>query len=315
MNLSQPRFLVVGLGPVGGIFATMLKAAGVPVTGVDVNDEHRQAIRKNGLSVSGVVSRAAHLDDVVPSLSALKTNDFDYVVLAVKAPVTLHLVPELLAMGGTFKIVSMQNGIDNEEFLAHDFGRDRTMRIVVNFAGIMNGPGAITMTFFNRPNYVGCLCQGEECEHARQLAGLMTEAGLESEATADIKRYVWLKTILNAALTPVCAVLGMTMAQVMDCKETYRLVELILDECIKVAHARGYDFGQGFLDYCLDYLSRAGEHMPSMYADLHSGRTTEIDMLNGRIVKHGARLGVHVPVNKTLTALVKARESKNNLEE
>ena len=314
MNTSHAKFLVVGLGPVGGIFAAKLKAAGMSVTGVDVCQEHLEAINEHGLKLIGATTETVPLDGVVPSLSALTTNDYDYVVLAVKAPVTLHLAPELLQMGGDFKVVSMQNGIDNEEFLAHDFGRERTMRIVVNFAGVMDGPGAISMTFFNPPNYVGCLCQGEECEHARLLAGFMTDAGLKSEATADIKRYVWLKTILNAALTPVCAVLGMTMAEVMACKETYRLVELNLDECIRVAHARGYDFGQGFLDYCLDYLSRAGDHMPYMYADLNSGRLTEIDMLNGRIVKHGARLGVHVPVNKTLTALVKARESKNKRE-
>lgn len=315
MNTPQAKFLVVGLGPVGGILAAMLKTAGMSVTGVDICKEHIDAIKENGLRLEGVIPKTVRLDGAVTSLSALDTNDFDYVVLAVKAPITLRLAPDLLKMGGDFRVISMQNGIDNEEFLAHDFGRKRTMRVVVNFAGGLQEPGVINMTFFNPPNYVGCLCQGDECEHARLLAGIMTNAGLEAEATADIKRYVWLKTILNAALTPVCAVLGMTMAQVMECKDTYRLVELILDECIRVAHARGYDFGQGFLDYCLDYLSRAGNHMPSMYADLAAGRLTEIDMLNGRIVKHGARLGVHVPVNKTLTALVKARETRNRREE
>lgn len=308
MKSGRRRFLVVGLGPVGGVFAALLSASGHSVTGVDIWEEHVDTIRHNGLSVSGLFSLDVKLARVCTDLGELAGDSFDYVIVAVKASVMPDIVPQLAFVEGDCKVVSLQNGIDNEEYLGEHFGRDRTMRIVVNYAGCAPKPGQLRVSFFNKPNYVGCLCSGTDCTHARELAEYMTAAGLDAEATADIKRCIWRKAILNAALTPVCALLDMTMADVMSCHQTFHVVELVLGECIKVAGARGYDFGDGFLDYCLDYLSRGGHHKPSMLADLKNGLATEIDFLNGKIVSHGIRLGVAVPVNTTLTALVKARE-------
>lgn len=298
------------MGPVGGVFSALLSASGHSVTGVDVWEEHVELIRRDGLTVEGLHSLTERLTQVCTSFDELETRSFDYVVIAVKASIMPLIVPQLNFLEGDFQIVALQNGIDNEEFLGEHFGRDRTMRIVANYAGCAREASKLKMTFFNAPNYVGCLCSHTECDHARELAEAMTEAGLTTEATADIKRCVWRKAILNAALTPVCSLLDMTMADVMACHETFHVVEMVLDECIKVARARGYDFGDGFLDYCLDYLSRGGHHKPSMLRDLKNGLVTEIDFLNGKIVSHGIRLGVLVPVNTTLTAMVKAREMR-----
>ncbi len=308
MANKRRKFLVVGLGPVGGVFAASLSDAGHSVYGVDIWETHVDLIRSNGLAVEGLKTLKPRLTQVCTRFEELSTRSFDFVVVAVKASVMEIVVPQLDFLEGEFQILALQNGIDNEEFLGEHFGRDRTMRMVANYAGCAPEPGHLKMAFFNPPNYVGCLCSEAECAHASELAEALTEAGLQTEATADIKRCVWRKAILNAALTPVCSLLDMTMADVMSCHETFHVVEMVLDECIKVARARGYDFGDGFLDYCLDYLSRGGQHKPSMLHDLKNGLVTEIDFLNGKIVSHGIRLGVLVPVNTTLTAMVKARE-------
>lgn len=305
---KKARFLVVGMGMVGGCFSACLSARGHSVTGVDVWAEHIDAIRQDGLSVAGSVSVMSRLTAVHTSLAAVKDKSFDYVVIAVKASFLEEVAEQLEFLEGDFKIVSMQNGIDTEEFLGERFGRERTMRIVVNFAGRVDAPGKLRMFWFNKPNYVGCLCSGAKCGHAHELADIMTDAGLDAQATRDIKKSIWRKAILNCALTPVCSLLDMTMADVMTCRDTFHVVELTLGECLKVARARGYDYGEGFLDSCLDYLSRGGAHKPSMLQDLKNGLPTEIDFLNGKIVSHGIRLGVPVPVNTTLVAMVKAKE-------
>lgn len=308
MESEKTKFLVIGLGPVGGIFAAALSASGYSVTGVDIWEDHVDRIRRDGLFVEGLSPPVARLARVCTSLSELKDESFDYAMVAVKASVMPVLVPQLDFLTPECRVVSLQNGIDTEEFLGEHFGREHTMRAVVNFAGGAEGPGRLKMVFFNKPNYIGCLCSGTSCTHARELADIMTASGLDAEATADIKKAIWRKTILNAALAPVCALLDMTMADVMSCNETFHVVELILGECIKVARERGYEFGDGFLDFCLDYLSRGGAHKPSMLLDLQKGMATEIDYLNGKIVSHGIRLGVPVPVNTTLTAMIKAKE-------
>jgi len=311
MESGRKKFLVVGLGPVGGVFAALLGSSGHSVTGVDIWEEHLERIGRDGVSVEGLFTLNSKLARLSTSITELAQRSFDYVVVAVKASVLPDIIGQLESLEGDHKVVSLQNGIDNEEYLGEHLGRDRTMRIVVNYAGCAPEPGRLRVSFFNKPNYVGCLCSGTDCTHARELAEIMNGSGLDAEATADIKRCIWRKAILNAALTPVCALLDMTMADVMSCHDTFHVVELILGECIKVARARGYDFGEGFLDYCLDYLSRGGHHKPSMLRDLKDGLMTEIDFLNGKIVSHGIRLGVPVPVNTTLTAMVKAREQAN----
>jgi 2-dehydropantoate 2-reductase len=173
-------------------------------------------------------------------------------------------------------------------------------------------PGMIEMTFFHKPNQIGCIC-GERgvCPHSRTIADIMTSAGLDTEAVADIKQYTWRKTILNASLSAVSAVLGMTMQEIMTCTNSFHLVEKTLEECIEVAGAVGYDYGPGFYDHCLDYLGKAGHHKPSMLVDLERGQQTEIDYINGKIDSYGFELNIPVPVNSTLTELVKAREEKH----
>ena len=311
MDGKRKRVLVLGLGPVGGIFSACLSAAGHAVSGIDIWEEHVARIRADGLRITGIDEITARFEEVQTSVAALKNKSFDYVVIALKASVMSRVIPDLLEFGGDFMVVALQNGIDNEEILGEHFGRHRTMRIVVNYAGVVVEPGRLQMTFFNRPNYVGCLCAGGVCAHARELASILTRAGLDTDATDDLKKSVWRKTILNAALTPVCSLLDMTMAQVMACRETYQLVEAILTECLSVAGALGHEFGESFLSDSLGYLSRAGDHRPSMAADLKRGLPTEIDFLNGQIMSHGLRLGVPVPINSALVALMKALEKKN----
>lgn len=309
-EVNTGRFLLAGLGPAGGILAAHLAQAGHRVHAVDVWEEHLEAINQNGLKVSGVSSINTPLTQCCTNFGDLNSQEFDYVVVAVKTPVMPKIVSEIEQLPGDFKVVSLQNGLDNEDFLCGHFGKERVLRIVINYAGIMLAPGEIEMTFFHKPNFVGCICNEEGCMDGQHLAAMLTAAKLDTKATDDIKRFTWRKTILNAALSPVSSVMGLTMAEVMDSKEGYQLVELLLKECIEVAKAAGYDYGEGFYNHCLDYLQRGGHHKPSMLIDLERGNPTEIDYINGKIDSYGYELNVPVPVNTVLTALVKAKEKQ-----
>ena len=302
------NILVIGLGPTGGILASYLAQAGYPVFGFDIWKDHVIKIQQEGLHLTGLNSLTARLMQASAELNGLGAIGFEYVFIAVKTPFLADVVRQLSALKGDFTAVALQNGIDNEEYLARHFERSRVMRMAVNYAGNMTGPGGIRMTFFNRPNYVGCLCGDERCAHTLELSQILTRAGLETEGTTDIRPYTWKKTILSAALSPVTALTGQTMAQAMADPETVRLVRLILEECIAVAAKAGLSFGDSFLEFCLDYLAKGGDHKPSMLIDLENRRPTEIDYINGKIVEYGRALGVPVPVNATLTCLVKAKE-------
>ena len=304
----KKKLLVVGLGPIGGILCCKLKSYGCSIYGVDVRKDLVETIRKNGISVEGLTNCHTYPDQVCTHVNELIEKDFDYAIVAVKAPYMPDVVTSLSGFNGDFQVVAMQNGIDNEEYLARFFERGRVSRIVVNYAGNIIAPGVIKMTFFHKPNYVGCLCPEAACRHATSLAKLMTAAGLETEQTEEIKKFAFRKTILVAALAPVSAILGMTMAEVMENHDSRSLVVKLLEEAIAVAKARGFDYGEEFFGYSLDYLATAGHHKPSMLIDIEEGCPTEIEYINGKIASYGHELNVPVEVNTVITAMIKAKE-------
>jgi 2-dehydropantoate 2-reductase len=306
------RFGIVGAGPVGSILAAHLVEAKQEVYFADVWREHLEAILSQGLQITGVREMSAEVSGGFLRIADLRDVKPDFLVLSVKASIIrniLHEVEEVLAPETV--IVSLQNGLDTEELIAHAFNRHRILRVVINYAGNVTAPGCVAMNFFNKPNHIGCNCKQDLCDHAGSVADLLSSVLLDTRSEPDIKRYVWEKTILNAALSPISAVTGMTMREVMDSSETYRIVEALLQECIKVAALSGYDFGPGFFNFCMAYLDKGGPHKPSMLIDVEKGQETEIDFINGRIAYYGSLNNIPTPVNDMFTRLVKAFEHRH----
>jgi 2-dehydropantoate 2-reductase len=309
---KEPKIAIVGAGPVGGILGAHLAHAGHYVVLCDVLKNHLDAIKERGLTIKGVSNIVSRHDRLAYGISELTSfPEMDTIIIATKASVMPRFIPELVKVAQPgVRVISCQNGLGTEEFLAGTFGPDNVLRIVVNYAGGLVGDGEIWMSFFNPPNYIGALtAKGEPL--ARQMAEIMTEAGLETKFTPDIKRYEWEKVILNAALSPVCALTRKPMKDMMDFEVTESLVEKLLWEGIKVAEATGVTFEEGFFEHCVQYLKRAGYHKTSMHVDIERGTPTEIDWINGKIVEHGHALGIETPYNSTITALIKGLEMKS----
>ncbi len=306
--MNEKKIAVIGLGPAGGIFAAHLAASGARVYGIDTWEEHSTETGEKGITITHLTSLHTPLQEVSTHLDRLQEKEFDYVVIAVKTPYLPTVVSNLKDFPGNFQVVVLQNGLDNEEYLADFFPRDRVLRIAVNYAGNMVSPGTIKMNFFAKPNQVGCICGQPGCLHAAELARLMTGAGLDTEAVGDIRRFTLKKVILHAILAPVSAILGVTMAEVMEHQGSRAVVDALIRECIAVARAMGYDYGSDFFDRCVDFLLKAGRHKPSMLIDLENGSPTEVEYIGGKIVFFGEKYNIPVPVNTTITQLVRARE-------
>ena len=307
--MKEKKIAVIGLGPAGGILAAHLAASGHPVYGVDIWEEHVDETRKKGLEITHFVSLHAPLHGVYSHLGELREIPLDYAILAVKTPNMPEVVAELKDFPGNFQVLVLQNGFDNEEYLADFFSRERILRAAVNYAGNMVSPGVIKMNFFAKPNQVGCICKQPGCRHGEEIARLITAAGLETEAVADIRKFTLKKVILHAILAPVSAILGVTMADVMEHRESRAIVEALIIECISVAKAMGYDYVDDFFDYCVNFLLKAGRHKPSMLIDLERGNLTEIDYIGAKIVAFGDKFNIPIPVITTITRLVKTREN------
>jgi len=264
------------------------------------------------LRVSGIRNLSARVDRAVGSLAELAKFEPDVVFVATKACFLKSVLAELKpVLTPRTRFVSFQNGLDNECLIAETLGIKTAYRVVINYAGNLDGPGDVRMNWFQPPNYVGAFRKGRygTDETTKYIASMMTTCGLATEEASDIKRHVWEKTILNSALCSVCALTGQTMKEAMEYEPSHGLSVKVLEEGLAVAKTDGYDFGEDALDRFTSYLEKGGAHKPSMLVDVENKRRTEVDFMSGAIVSYGERYGIQTPVNDVLTKLLKSSEN------
>ena len=308
--MEKYRFGIIGVGPIGCVMAAHLAKAGHSVTLVDILKDHLDEIKRSGLTLSGFKEMNVSFpsENLCYSIDEMRGRKINVVFISVKASILPRILPVLKKVtkpNTTF--ISLQNGLDAEDLIADVFGKPNTLRIVVNYAGNLIDNGKVRMSFFNAPNYIGVIDAAAK-KKAREFAGIITAADLETVFTTEIKKYEWEKIILNAALSPVCALTRRTMKQMMQLKDTRDLAEAVLREGIEVAAANGIHFQPDFLEFCMNYLDKAGHHRTSMHVDIEKRSPTEIDFINDKIVKYGKIKDISTPMNSTIVALIKGSE-------
>jgi len=313
MARKKPTIGIIGLGPVGSILAAHLIHSGENVVVEDAVPNILLKIKQDGLNVSGITQLTVKVDKAANSLAELSRFQPEIVFIVTKACYLKPLLQEIRQIyTPKMKIVSFQNGLGNEQFMAENLGIDTVYRVVINYAGNLLSPGNAVMNWFQPPNYIGVLHKGKyrTDETTRQIAGILTAAGLKTEESKDTMRHIWEKNILNSALCSICAVTGQTMAEAMQYAHSRNLAIKLLEEGLKVAKADGYDFGSDALARFTVYLEKGGAHKPSMLIDVENKRPTEVDFMSGAIARFGEKYGVPTPVNSVFTALLKTIESR-----
>jgi 2-dehydropantoate 2-reductase len=308
-SMPNHNIAVIGAGPIGSIMAAYLARNKENVYLLDIKKDLISAVEKNGITVTGVGNNfTARVKGTGYSTASLSQHNADLIFVAVKSNFTDSLLKEIktLFKPGQ-KIVLLQNGIDNEDRAAEQLSQDDILRFVINYAGMIEKPGVMKIAFFNPPNYIGVISPKNE-SLAKEIADFITEAGLETHFSPDIKKHEWKKTILNASLMPVCATTDTTMKEAMDGEETRFLCEQILQECIQVAKKVGYTFGEDFFEKGVSYLSNAGDHKPSTSMDLEAGNP--IEYVFQPIINYGKKTGTPTPYLESLTKVMRTLEKK-----
>ncbi len=315
MDAKKFKIGVVGLGPVGLVLAVYLKEAGCEVAICDMYKEKINLIRKKGVKLFGKIKKTSFFDYTSTSIEELLDYDPDILISAVKAYHVDSVLDKIKEyVNKDLYLLIAQNGIDIRAKYSSRFDESHILRMVVNYAGNLQAPNVVNVTFFNPPNYIASVDDSRE-DMAIWLSEILSHGKLETKYTDsfDMVNKIWIKTILNAALSPLCAISKMTMKEAMEHPDTLEVVEQIIFEAIEVAKAEEIKLEPNFVKLCIRYLKAAGDHFPSLAVDLMNKSETEIDYMNGKIVEYGRKHYVRTPLNLTFTNLVRAITQKNCL--
>jgi len=314
MKEKNYKIGIMGLGPVGLTLAAHFKEAGCQIFICDVDKDKVTLIRKEGAELVGTIEKKVFFNHVFTSVEELLHNEIDILISSVKVyhveSALSHIDENIL--NNTFLLIA-QNGIDLNEKYSSKFKDSQILRLVINYAGNLNAPNVVNVTFFNPPNYIASI-DDTHPEIANWISQKLNSVKLEtvSKDSFTISDKVWEKTILNAALSPLCAISKLTMREAMAHPDTLEIVEQIILEAIAVAKVEEIKLSSNFLKLCIRYLKNAGDHFPSLAVDLLSKKETEIDYFNGKIVEYGRKHYIRTPLNLTFTNLVRAISHKNS---
>lgn len=322
------QIAVVGAGAIGGVLAGYLAAAGHDVTAFDEWPKHVEAINRDGLRVSG--ARGTHLFEFkaaawtdAPALGLAP----ELALICVKAYDTdraADMVAPLLRDATV--VVSTQNGL-SEDSLAAKLGRDRIVGAVTEIGGHFIGPGEIAETRAEGGFVIGEL-DGVERPRTRRLQTALS-ACAPTSVTTTIRGVLWSKLVWNCMMNPLTALTGLGQGAIWTTPPLTDLALRIGHEASAVANADGsvlepltflgvdlptllgddHDLARATLRDVVEVYRPQSTKSTSMREDILHGRRTEIDALNGHVVRRGLELGVPVELNTELVRLVHAVEA------
>lgn len=300
---------VIGTGPVGRVFAGLLRQAGHRVSILCHHGQTQQILRRRPVVVKGKLQAYAQLDEVYLEAAEFVRAQPDVVLICTKSVDTEHVLKTLRELGPKHDMlfVCCQNGIGPEDVAATVFGPERALRIVLNMGCDVSCGNDVEVVFCT----THVLSQPPQVEPARveQIARDLNEAGLSIDVRADWRNAVFAKALLNASLGSLCAVTRHCMGCVMDQPESRSMVEAMLREGIAIGHAEGIALPEDFLATAMHYLDQGGEHRPSILVDVEKGKVTENEFHCGELARMAGRRGVPAPTIDFVDKVLRCTEN------
>jgi 2-dehydropantoate 2-reductase len=300
------KVLIVGCGAIGSLFAAHLAKGGeVEVYAFDVSQAHVEAINRDGLRLSGAAEMHVRLAKASTHPADLPVCD--YGVVATKAIHTADAIKAAACcFGANSAVCSVQNGVGNEELIAEHV--KYVIRGTTFPAGHVAAPGHVGFDI-KGDTWIGPFEPSNTAvERVQELAGYLTRGGMNTIPLEDARGAQWTKLIFNAATNPVGALTRLHHGAASRFPPTGELFEALILEGEAVARAMGIELHGNSRALVSKGANAPGKHRASMLQDVLASRTTEVDFMNGAIVKWGETFGVPTPLNKAMWALIKGLE-------
>jgi 2-dehydropantoate 2-reductase len=298
---------IVGPGAMGCLFAAYLSKAGADICLIDKDKDRAAKISQQGIIVEGV---SGNWQANVRATTDIQQIGFlDLVILCVKSYDTktgaIQIKP--LVSDNTL-VLTLQNGIGNIEIISEIVGQDKVIAGVTNLGSTLINDGHIKHAGMGE-TLIGKL-DGKLPAQMRSLREIFNRVGLDTRISRDIKGLLWSKLVINAGINPLAAITRLNNGQLIQAESARKIMREAVTEALKVIKRKRikliYDDPLAKVEAVCEATAN---NISSMLQDVLRKKRTEIDFINGVIVRLGQELGVSVPVNSLLVDLIKTIET------
>ena len=301
--------LILGSGALACFYANRIASAGYEVGMLSGWDEAIEKISKDGVSVVDTFDRMSTRQVRISS----RAEDFqgtETAFVLVKSWQTHQAAKQLrscLAHNGV--CLTLQNGLGNEKLLADYLGGSRVSAGTTVIGARLLEAGVVKVTGIGRINL-------EDSPKLRKILRILEDAKLEVRISENVSALQWEKLVVNAAINPITMLMECRNGALLDSQETLDLVTMLVDETCRVAASQNIRLSyDNPLKYVLEIIKQTSSNFSSMLQDYYRRAPTEIDSINGSVIRYAEAAGVPVPYNKMALKMVKARLALKSLEE
>jgi 2-dehydropantoate 2-reductase len=303
------KIAIVGTGAMGSVYASLLGKAGHEVWAIDTWQDHTAAIAASGLTVSGA-SGSFVVDNLHVGRYAHEAGTCDVWVIATKAADVDAVAADIAPLLQSDNVVmAFQNGLGAGERVARRLPEDHVViGIAEGFGSSIPEPGHVHHEGM-RLIRIGEM-RGGLTPRVQRIEGAFRDAGFNVRAFADVTLMIWEKFLCNVTLSAPCAAFDVTVGELMADPDAWNVALGCTAEAYRLGLAKGVQFPfDDPLQYVSEFAATIPNASPSMRLDHLAGRQSEVDAINGQVVKLSRELGLQAPYNETLCAIVRRREA------
>lgn len=306
--MKKTKIAILGAGAMGSLVGAFLIRGGADVILVDPYEAHMDTIRTTGLTMH--INEETICQQIPTCYHADQAGPVDVVICLVKSLFTEKALLEAKAL---FKpstlILTLQNGLGNADTISHLFSPDRILQGVMKITSQLNAPGELTSHILPEMTaiHIGTMNGNTDAIVAAQsLAVYWCKGGLKAEYHDNINDFIWGKAVNNIAINSACAITRLNIGSFLSEPKGWFITEQCIREVIAVANAKGIKLNFNTVTESIqkNTIPKFGSHYPSTAQDVMNKETTEIETLNGAIVKYGKRLGIPTPHNECVAAFI-----------
>ncbi len=294
---------IIGPGAMGSLFGSLLTRAGKEVWLVGNRQEQVERICSVGLTFEE--KGKTQIVPMKATADIISVGKADLVIFFVKTYDIEKAVSDSLVLEKEDTLfLTLQNGLGNEEAICKKIHPKKVMLGITGHGATLLEPGHIRHAGWGK-TFIGEL-DHRVTDRALRVAQMFNDGGIDTEVSSNIHDQVWAKLLMNAGINALTALTGFKNGQLLDYPETARLMEKLVSEAAEVARRRGVHLVEDPVEKVKQVAEATRGNRSSMGQDFDHRRRTEIDAINGAVVREAQPMGIPVPFNQAVTDLVKA---------